>query len=140
MKILLTSLNHSNDSVGDSYLKSLASLREAFGALSKKNYEVDLVEDPRHAHQDGRSYLADVVHQLFNGLGKGHRAAHAEHDVELDGLAKRVSPRQERYGAVVRIEGKDGVTAIHVGREILVSEENTLGLTSRSRGVDESAY
>jgi hypothetical protein len=102
-----------------------------------RDARVDLLPDARHAEEDGRLHLPEIVGDLLDRLREVDRRARRERPVDREHLLGDVRERQVREADV----GRRGVDDVARGRrrpgEVLVREHHALRRPRRARGVDE---
>ena len=102
---------------------------------------VELVEDARHAEEERRLHLGEVVEDLVDALADAPCDAPIEKQhVELARLAERVRPRAgTRASGPSARHREDVVHRADVRRDVPVREDDALRVARRAARVDEAA-
>ncbi|CAB4959118.1 unannotated protein [freshwater metagenome] len=111
-------------------------LHAALGIGHRDDPGIDLLVDPRRAGHEVRSEVGQVIDDLVNPTVNGTREA----DLQLcrqQHLAKRVSERKPQQLELVSADQSERLDRGTLVRPVRVRELDTLGLTSRTGGVDQ---
>ncbi len=98
---------------------------------------VETVVDGRDRHEDRWPDFGQIVHQRL-GARQPDRRTGADHEVQFNRLPKRVGPRQERCGAVVRVDVEHVGEHVDVAGDVAVGQHHTLRLAGCPGGIDEA--